>query len=169
MDAETEEFLRFIVHDYGWIYAVIAAIVSVATELFKIPYKKLTDHITSESGRKLANKLIIVFSIGLSILLDWLAGKYLPASFRHVFTWEGGVTSGILSSFLYSVVEGVIPSKKAKEEAKEKIAKADEAIAKAEAVAEAPKAEAKPVSDENETRVKDRLRAQSAIDDIINK
>jgi uncharacterized protein (DUF486 family) len=107
-----EDIFVFIINNYGWVYAIMVALIVGVLELIKLPYKKLTKKVKSEVVRKLLNKVIILFSFVVSFTLYYVGNIILPKYIScDTITIIG---SALFSNVIYALGDGVINGNKAK-------------------------------------------------------
>jgi hypothetical protein len=107
-----EDIFVFIINNYGWVYAIMVALIIGILELVKWPYKKLTSKVKSEVVRKLLNKAIILFSFVISFVLYYFGNIILPNYINcNTITIIG---SALFSNIIYALGDGVINGSKAK-------------------------------------------------------
>ena len=83
----------------------MAIIIFAITFLFKYPYKKfVTDNITDEKKRKLANKAIVLFTLALGIGLEFVWCFWQGISFTIV-EFGDGLKHALSAIALYSALE----------------------------------------------------------------
>ena len=88
---------------YRW--CVMAAVIFALTFAFKIPYKKLlTDRIKDETKRKIANKAIVIFTIGLGVFLEFVWCYWHNIAF-DIMEFGYGIKHGLSAIALYSALE----------------------------------------------------------------
>ena len=107
-----KDIFVFIINNYGWVYAIMVALIVGVLELIKLPYKKLTKRVKSEVVRKLLNKVIILFSFVVSFTLYYVGNIILPKYIScDTITIIG---SALFSNVIYALGDGVINGNKAK-------------------------------------------------------
>lgn len=107
------EIFRFLIENYGWVYAIMVALIVGILELVKIPYKHFTKKIKNEVVRKLLNKVIILLSFVISFLLYYFGHIILPKYINcDTITI---LTSAMFSNVIYALGDGVINRNKAKQ------------------------------------------------------
>jgi uncharacterized protein (DUF486 family) len=107
-----KDIFVFIINNYGWVYAIMVALIVGVLELIKLPYKKLTKKVKSEVVRKLLNKVIILFSFVVSFTLYYVGNIILPKYIScDTITIIG---SALFSNVIYALGDGVINGNKAK-------------------------------------------------------
>jgi hypothetical protein len=86
-------------------WSVMAILIFAITFLFKYPYKKfLTDRIKDEKRRKLANKAIVIFTIGLGVCLEFCWCLWQDVAFTIIEFGEG-IKYALSAIALYSALE----------------------------------------------------------------
>ena len=89
----------------AFVWCVMPIIIFALTFLFKFPYKKfLTSRIKDEKKRKLANKLIVLFTLGLGIALNYFYCLWQGCAFSIV-EFGDGLKYGLTAIALYSALE----------------------------------------------------------------
>lgn len=83
----------------------MAIIIFAITFLFKYPYKKfITDKITDEKKRKIANKAIVLFTLALGIALEFVWCFWQGMTFTIV-EFGDGLKHALSAIALYSALE----------------------------------------------------------------
>lgn len=85
-------------------WSVMAIIIFAITFLFKYPYKKWTSTFKDEKKRKIANKAIVLFTLGLGILLEF-AWCYWKGCAFDLVEFGLGLRNGLSAIALYSALE----------------------------------------------------------------
>jgi hypothetical protein len=89
----------------AFVWCVMPVIIFALTFAFKFPYKKfLTSRIKDEKKRKLANKLIVLFTLGLGIALNYFYCLWQGCAFS-IIEFGDGLKYGLTAIALYSALE----------------------------------------------------------------
>lgn len=94
------------------VMGTIVALITCVLNLLKKPIKAVTKKIENEKLRKFANKVIILLSFGLSVLLWYLLNLVLPNYFGFEFT--SIMITGALPVVVYALGDGIITKSQAK-------------------------------------------------------
>lgn len=85
-----------------FVWGAMAVIIFGLTQLIKLPYKKLTNLIKNERGRRIANIFILLVPFALGILAEWLFNTFYLHTELTIIT---GLTWGMTSISGYAFVE----------------------------------------------------------------
>jgi amino acid transporter len=94
------------------VMGTIVALITCVLNLLKKPIKAVTKKIENEKLRKFANKVIILLSFGLSVLLWYLLNLVLPNYFG--FEFASIMITGALPVVVYALGDGIITKSQAK-------------------------------------------------------
>lgn len=118
MEALIRDIFTFLLQYYALYFVIImgifTAIIVVALNLLKKPFKALTSKIQNTRLRKFINNCVIILcsfglSVGLWFLMNWLMPDYFAIDFKMIFL------NGAMPVVSYAFAEGWITSDKAKE------------------------------------------------------
>lgn len=99
------EILYDLLFTEGTRWCVMALLIFAITFLFKYPYKKFfTDKIKDETKRKIANKVIVLFTIVLGVVLE-IIWCYIRGWDFTVVEFGYGLRQGLSAIALYSALE----------------------------------------------------------------
>jgi hypothetical protein len=127
-----KDFILNLMNDEAFIFCAMAVVVFILTNLFKIPIKAITNKITDERKRRMANAVILVIPFVLGVALEFVYSTF----YLHImFSIIRGIGYGSAGISLYGVVERFFKVKvrnewEDTEEGREIKQKADELIAK---------------------------------------
>lgn len=115
IEALLKDILDFLIANYALYLVVVMTVMSVLImvilKFLKKPIKVLTGKIKNEHIRKLANKTIILLSLGLATLFWWLLAHFFPDYFE--VNWVEVILSGALPVVFYAIGDGVFTVKQA--------------------------------------------------------
>lgn len=107
----------FLLSKYALYLVVMMGVIIMFTNtilmLVKKPIKKLTAKIANEKLRKLANKMFILFSFGISAIV-WFALSKI-SSYYFPFEEIKVLLTGAFSTVIYAFGDGIINTSKAKD------------------------------------------------------
>lgn len=107
-----EKIIFFLIENYGWVYAIMVALIVGILELIKLPYKHFTKKIKNEIVRHLLNKVIILLCFVISFLLYYFGHIILPKYIAYNTITVIG--SALFSNIIYALGDGVINGNTAK-------------------------------------------------------